>query len=161
MRRAAVVVAALAAVNCGGSPAGPTQVQFADMVGTWSGPVTVDLTFEDGTKRTDACSERWTITTQSAGTFSGTFSTGGNESDTCGRQEGTMSGTVMADGTVMTLSFRVTEGAGACVRIAQTRLVATVSGRSFRATWTDQILCPGGGVPYSVSRSIVMELSKS
>ncbi len=85
MRAVAWMLLAGTLAGCNG-PTSLSPLPFPDIVGTWIGSRTVDLRIDDGSTRSNVCTEPWMITTQSDGSFTGMAELGGGTSSPCGGQ---------------------------------------------------------------------------
>ena len=155
------VLLALSASACSDSPSGPSTNSsgFPDVRGTWIGSRTVDARADDGTATNNVCAERWTIHTQSGGSFAGGFETGGAP---CLQQAGPLEGTITTAGAIAALSINMSLGqGGTCALVAQTGLTGAFVGRTIDARFSDEITCStGSGTFRSTRRTVAVALMK-
>ena len=158
----ALLLAAVLVSGCGGdsSPTAPTPPQFPDMVGGWGGTLTINAAIA-GISGSNTCTESWTITTQSAGQFSGAFQLSGGTSTSCA-QSGTVTGTLTNNGTITDLTFSIQIGAtSGCTRLSATPYTGVVTGgTSLSAQSSEQASCTGSGVTAVGSRALAHALTK-
>lgn len=162
MSRALVcLLLALLAPACGDSASGPStnSAGFPDLRGTWVGSRRMDTRAEDGTATNNVCAERWTIQTQSGGSFAGGFETGGAP---CLQQAGPLEGTITTAGVITTLSINHTLGqGGTCALVAQSGLTGAFVARTVDVRFSDEITCSvGSGTFRSTRRTVAVALTK-
>ena len=146
---------------CSGGSTSPT-VQYPNMLGTWTGSLTFIRSISPpGASNT--CTLSWTVTTQNAGQYSGTYQIAGGTVDPCG-SAGNVSGSVSADGNVSGLTFstpfRIVSqcvlSAGSSIPVFSGR----VSGTALTAQSTEAIQCTDGSTTSVGSRSLTISVSK-
>jgi hypothetical protein len=119
----------------------------------------MDTRAEDGTATNNVCAERWTIQTQSGGSFAGGFETGGAP---CLQQAGPLEGTITTAGVITTLSINHTLGqGGTCALVAQSGLTGAFVARTVDVRFSDEITCSvGSGTFRSTRRTVAVALTK-
>jgi hypothetical protein len=133
---------------CDSSPPSAPSVQFANMIGAWSG--TLDIN-----GGTNICAYTWSITNQTGGSFSGSFEVGAG----CRQATGAVSGTVSEAGAVSFGPLLPLDAV--CTRLAGGTATGTVSGSSVSATGSDTLRCNTPTGVFEFTRSYALSLTKS
>ena len=131
----------------GSSPSGPS-VQFANMIGAWSGTLNIN-------GGVNICSYTWSITSQTGGSFSGSFEVG----EGCRQGSGAVSGTVSEAG-ALSIGPPLPLDA-VCTRLAGGTITGTVSGSSVSATGSETQRCNTPTGVFEFTRSYALSLTKS
>jgi len=129
------------------SPSGPS-VQFANMIGSWSGTLNIN-------GGVNICSYTWSITSQTGGSFSGSFEVG----EGCRQGSGAVSGTVSEAGALSTGPPLPLDAV--CTRLAGGTITGTVSGSSLSATGSETQRCNTPTGLFEFTRSYLLSLAKS
>lgn len=95
--------------SCGSSPSTAPSPVAPSLLGNWTGTLTLTLAVADSTSTSRAtCGLEWSITAQTAGLFSGTW-TLARPADVapplCAPQSGSIGGTVSANGNISDVAF--------------------------------------------------------
>ena len=154
-----VAFAILLFVSCSSTT---SPAQFPNMLGIWTGTLTfVGSINPPGASNT--CTMSWTVTSQSAGQYSGVYQLTGGTENPCGGI-GNVSGTVSTGGTISSLTFSpalgivsmctVSAGSGPQV------FSGTVSGAALTAASTESIQCTSGSTTSVGSRSLTISVTK-
>jgi len=161
MGKAALPLAFVVCFGCGGSESAsvtaplvvtaPPPVTYPSLVGSWGGTLAIDAGVYDGYSETIVCTHGWIITTQTEGTFTGTFQTsGGTVYNSAGTPfdcsgAGTISGVVSSSGSINNLTPNIPLSPGDCVRVEGSGLysgnLAGFSPTLMTQTW-DVVRCP-------------------
>ncbi len=166
----AALVFALISAACGSggitptAPVTPTPVtptppppSYPAMTGNWTGTAVI-VAVVGASTGSNTCALTWTIPTQTAGAFSGTFQLSGGTVTPCAGA-GAVTGTIGTDGTLGSLAIDTTVGAPlppSCVKTGTTPYSGLLSNGLLRATSTEQLVCSG----QSASRNSTVSLSK-
>ncbi|HZI27100.1 MAG TPA: hypothetical protein VFD64_03030 [Gemmatimonadaceae bacterium] len=105
--------------------------------------------------RVNICSYTWSITSQTGGSFSGSFEVG----EGCRQGSGAVSGTVSEAGTVSTGPPLPLDAV--CTRLAGGTMTGTVSGSSVSATGSETQRCNTPTGVFEFTRSYALSLAKS
>jgi hypothetical protein len=148
----AAVIALLVAtaVACRSSSPAMPSATYPPMLGAWSGTLTI--TDENGVVG-NSCTHSWNVTSQSAGSVSGTSLTAGS----CRTTSGTVSGNVTTDGT-LSLGPNILPVEPACTRLSGGTYSGTVSASTLSARMTEIVQC--GPQNFEFTRSIILALQK-
>jgi hypothetical protein len=122
-----------------------------NFAGAWNGTLTISLLGVSNT-----CTETWIIASQNGPQFVGTWQTSGGSATSCG-QAGTVTGSVLSDGTVRDVTHTVAVGTTTCTRVSGGQLNGTFSGLTLTAQGTDVQRCPSAA---DVTRSFTLALRK-
>jgi len=145
---------ACVAAGCGGDdPSSPSPVgEFPGMVGTWDGTLTVSGAV-GGSPVSNTCRETWTISSQSAANFVGTFQTSGGTPNPCS-QSGSLNGTVAAGGGVTDVVHGSLINPNTCTRVSRTPMAGAVNGAALSAQSNETLSCSGTTVTRTLSVSL-------
>jgi hypothetical protein len=154
LRRICLVGLVVATVACKGPSSPGPSAPFANMIGVWSGTLNINPDTPGrggGDSGGNSCSYTWSIASQTGGSFSGSYQTGG---DSCRLGSGLVVGTVSEGGA---LSFGPLLPLDSdCTRLAGGTTTGTVSGSSVSATGSETISCNTSGGPFEFTRSYAL-----
>jgi hypothetical protein len=143
-----ILVIAVASIGCGGdSPTAPS-VSYPSLVGGWIGTYTSNLNIPNvpGGTASGGCTLSWTVTSEGSGQFSGTWQlTGGFGAVTSCASSGALSGVISSSGSITSLSFATTIGAGlpaGCSQTSSTGYTGIASSASVNASSSERYSCP-------------------
>lgn len=172
MRHCPILALALALSGCSDSPTSPSPTPqpapppapvFLNMVAGWSGRATLAAVIRQTNERgTNVCDQSWVVTSQTGGTFTGTFQSSGGTLVACA-QAGTFTGVITTSGTLQSLDFDVALGAASgCTRISgSATLTGVVSATgALTAQGADALRCTVNGVALEADRTISLEMAK-
>jgi hypothetical protein len=144
---------AVLVAGCGDDkPASPSST-YPNMVGSWEGTVTTSGTV-GGTAATNTCRETWTISSQSAGDFLGTFQTSGGTAAPCA-QSGSVNGIVTA-GSAVTDIVHTAVIQNTCTRLQRSAMAGVVTGAVLSAQSDETISCSGT----TLTRRLAVSMTK-
>ena len=147
MRARIFLLAMLATtMGCDDSPSQPT-VQFPAMSGSWSGTLNIN-------NGQNICTYIWSITSQMAGAFDGSYQASG----TCRLSNGTVSGTVSESGAISFSPLLPLDND--CVRLSGGTATGTVSGSTLSATGSESQRCNTPTGLFEFTRTYALALSK-
>ena len=132
---------------CGDSPAQPAA-QFPAMTGTWGGTLNIN-------NGVNICTYIWTITSQTAGAFDGSYQASG----TCRLANGTVSGTVSESGAISFSPLLPLDND--CVRLSGGTATGTVSGSTLSATGSESQRCNTPTGLFEFTRTYAVAMTKS
>lgn len=165
MRRLLAVLALGLLVACGGGssgdPVAPTPVvpSYASVTGNWAGTETIISAVRGGSSASNICQEAWSVTSQQAGDFQGTWQASGGTLVNCA-QTGTLTGSVSTDGS-LAVQLTVTLGATGCTAISGgPTFSGSVSGSTLTIERTDAVQCGTGSSAVQADRDITLKLTR-
>ena len=132
---------------CGSSPSAPAA-QFPNLIGAWSGTLNIN-------SGTNICSYTWSITSQTGGSFFGSYQAAG----TCRLSNGEVSGTVTEAGAFSIGALLPLENV--CTRLAGGTTTGMVSGTTVSAMSSESQRCNTPTGPFEFTRTYVLSLTKS
>ena len=151
-----LMVAAICAggISCGGSSSSSSNAP--NLVGGWAGTIKINAV-AGHLIGSNTCTHSWTITSQTAATFSGTYQLAGGTTTSCG-SSGSVSGTISTTGAFSGLSFVCTVGDCylPCTLTGSTPWAGNLTGSSINLQRSQQFSCSG---TYA-ARSMVIALTK-
>jgi hypothetical protein len=139
--------------GCGDDKPSSPSSTYPNMVGSWEGTATTSGTV-GGTLATNTCSETWTISSQSAGDFAGTFQTSGGTTAPCA-QSGNLNGVVTA-GSAVTDIVHTAVNQNPCTRLQRSAMAGTVTGAALSAQSSETLSCSGT----TLTRNIAVSMTK-
>jgi NADH:ubiquinone oxidoreductase subunit F (NADH-binding) len=137
----------LATLACGDSPSAPAT-QFPAMTGTWGGTLNIN-------NGANLCNYSWSITSQTAGAFAGSYEASG----TCRLSNGTVSGTVSEAGAISFSPLLPLDND--CTRLAGGTAAGTVSGSTVTATGSETQRCNTPTGLFEFTRTYALALTKT
>lgn len=161
-----VVCLCLLAAACGSSPtqpSPPTQPpappapQFPSMMGAWNGTTTI-VAVVGTVSGSNVCTQSWLITSQTQGSFSGSFQLSGGTTVACA-SAGTVSGTIATNGAIsgLTFSAQISPPNPGCTKTSgDTVFSGLLTNATLTATASDAFLCNG----IAASRNLTLSIQK-
>jgi hypothetical protein len=128
---------AVASAACLETPASPRPI-FTNMVGTWQGTVSANLSIGGATHHHTVCDMTLVVSTQSGGHFSGTYQLAGPCSGS-----GAVSGEMAASTELITFDFDLPAGGIPCTFAGATAWLGMLAGATLNAQRTEAWACDG------------------
>ena len=148
-----LLLLAVLVAGCGDDePTSPSST-YPNMVGSWEGTV-VTSGLVGGTPASNTCRETWTISSQSAGDFLGTFQTSGGTAAPCA-QSGSVNG-VVTTGSAVTDIVHSAGTPNTCTRLQRSAMAGAVAGAVLSAQSNETVSCSGT----TLTRNIAVSMTK-
>jgi NADH:ubiquinone oxidoreductase subunit F (NADH-binding) len=147
--RARIFLLAILATTaaCDDSPSRPAT-EFPAMTGLWGGTLNIN-------NGVNVCNYSWSITSQTAGSFAGSYEASG----TCRLSNGTVSGTVSEAGAISFSPLLPLDND--CTRLAGGTVTGTVTGSTLSATGSESQRCNTPTGLFEFTRTYAVTLTKS
>lgn len=159
MKRVLLALIIVTAAACGSSSPSspsmpsapvPTAPVYPNLVAGWSGTATIGAV-GGGAAASNVCQTTWVITSQSAGSFSGSYQLSGGTTTTCG-QSASVQGTVDTTGQI-SIAFTSNQSAvpAGCTIAGGTAMTGVVTGNAMTLQQTVRLTCNGVAIEQTAS----------